>query len=107
MIELTKENCDAEVREETSRPVVVDFWGPTCAPCMALKPRYHEMEKEFGDKVKFTSVDCSANMKVTIKFKIMGLPTFLFWKDGAEVKRLTKDDCTEENIRAEITNLIG
>ncbi|MDD4160422.1 MAG: thioredoxin domain-containing protein, partial [Synergistaceae bacterium] len=47
MIDLTKENCDAEVREEKTLPVVVDFWGPQCVPCMALKPLYHDMEKDF------------------------------------------------------------
>jgi len=107
MIELTKENCDAEVREEKGRPVVVDFWGPQCVPCMGLMPHYHEMEHEFGDKVKFTSVDCSANKRVAMSFKVMGLPTFLFFKDGTEVKRLSKEECTPESIRAEIAKLIA
>ena len=102
MIDLTKENCDAEVRQETSKPVVVDFWGPQCVPCMALKPKYHEMEHEFGDKVKFTAVDCSTNKRVAMGFRVMGLPTFLFWKNGVEVKRLSKEECTEESIRAAI-----
>ena len=97
MIDLTKENCDAEVRQETSKPVVVDFWGPQCVPCMALKPKYHEMEHEFGDKVKFTAVDCSTNKRVAMGFRVMGLPTFLFWKNGVEVKRLSKEECTEES----------
>lgn len=105
MIDLTKENCDAEVRQETSKPVVVDFWGPQCVPCMALKPRYHELEHEFGDKVKFTAVDCSCNKRVAMSFRVMGLPTFLFWKNGAEVKRLSKDECTIEAIREEIAKL--
>ena len=35
----------------------------------------------------------------------MGLPTFLFWKNGVEVKRLSKEECTEESIRAAIEEL--
>ena len=88
MIDLTKENCDAEVRQEKNMPVVVDFWGPQCVPCMALKPQYHEMEKDFVGKVKFTAVDCSCNKRVAMGFRVMGLPTFLFWKNGVEVKRV-------------------
>ena len=106
MIDLTKENCDAEVRQEKDVPVVVDFWGPQCVPCMALKPQYHEMEKDFTDKVKFTAVDCSCNKRVAMGFRVMGLPTFLFWKNGAEVKRLSKEECTIEAIRAEVENLL-
>ena len=107
MIELTKENCDAVVREEKELPVVIDFWSPQCGPCMAIKPAYEEMEKEFGEKIKFTAVDCSKNRRVAMSFRVMGLPTFLFFKDGVEDKRLTKQDCTEEKIRAEIRNLIS
>lgn len=106
MIDLTKDNCDAEVREEKELPVVVDFWGPKCPPCLELKPLYHDMEKDFVGKVKFTAVDCAANKRVAMSFRVMSLPTFLFWKDGAEVKRLTGDGCTIETIRAEIENLI-
>lgn len=105
MIALTKENCDAEVRQEKNLPVVVDFWGPQCVPCMNLLPKYHDMEKDFEGKVKFTSVDCSENKKVAMGFRVMGLPTFLFWKDGVEIKRLSKEQCTAEAIRAEIEKL--
>ena len=37
MIELNKENFDAEVLEAKG-PVLVDFWSPKCDPCMALMP---------------------------------------------------------------------
>ncbi len=75
-------NCDAEVQEEKELPVVVDFWGPQCVPCMGLMPHYMEMAKEFEGKVKFTKVDCSVNKRVAMGFRVMGSPTFLFWKDG-------------------------
>jgi len=107
MIDLTKENCDMEVREEKQLPVVIDFWSPQCAPCMAIKSLYEGMEKEFEGKVKFTAVDCSINKRVAMSFRVMSLPTFLFWKDGVEVKRLTNDQCTAEKIKAEIQNLLS
>lgn len=107
MIELTKENCDAEVKQEKDLPVVVDFWGPKCGPCMELMPHYEKMAKEFEGKVKFTKVDTSKNRRVAINFRVMGLPTFLFYKDGKEVKRLGSKECTAEAIRAEIEKLIA
>ena len=64
------------------------------------------MAKEFEGKVKFTKV-LSVNKRVAMGFRVMGLPTFLFWKDGAEVKRLSKEECTPESIRAEIEKLIA
>lgn len=107
MIELTKENCDAEVKESTV-PVVVDFWGPACGPCMALMPSFTELagNAEYAGKVKFCKVDTSQNKRVAIAFKVMGLPTFLFWKNGAEVARLSGPDATIENIKAKTDELL-
>ena len=96
-VELTKENCDAEVKQ-ASGVVVMDFWGPACGPCMALK---------YEGKAKFCKVDTSQNKRVAINFKVMSLPTILFYKDGAEVARLGGADATAENIEAKVKELIG
>ena len=37
MIELNRDNYEEEVLGSTE-PVLVDFWGPQCRPCMALMP---------------------------------------------------------------------
>jgi Thioredoxin domain-containing protein len=55
--------------KEKELPVVMDFWGPQCVPCMGLMPHYMEMAKEFEGKAKFTKVDCSVNKRVA-----MGIP---------------------------------
>jgi thioredoxin 1 len=104
-IDLTKENCDVEVRE-SKLPVVVDFWGPSCGPCMALMPRFLEIAEKYEGKVKFCKVDTSQNKRVAINFKVMSLPTILFWKDGAEVARLGGADATPEGITAKIDAMI-
>ena len=70
MVELTKENFDAEVKE-SALPVLVDFWGPKCGPCMALLPGVEEMAKEYDGRVKFCSVDVSGNRRVAIANKVM------------------------------------
>jgi len=105
MIELNKDNCDAEVLQEKNMPVVVDFWGPTCPECLALMPHYEALEKKFGAKIKFTKVDCSKKRSVAMKFRVMGMPTFIFFKNGAEVKRMVREQCTAETIKTEIETL--
>jgi thioredoxin 1 len=105
MVELTKENFDVEVKE-SALPVLVDFWGPKCGPCMALLPNVHTMADEYEGKVKFCSVDVSENRRVAIANKVMGLPTFLFWKDGAEVTRISGGDATLEKIKENVEALL-
>ena len=101
MIEITKENCDVEVKE-SAIPVVVDFWGPACGPCMALMPRFTELasKPEYEGKVKFCKVDTSLNKRVAVSYKVMSLPTILFCKGGVEVARLSGPDATIESIKA-------
>ena len=105
-VELTKENCDAEVKQ-ASGVVVMDFWGPACGPCMALMPKYLEIAEKYEGNAKFCKVDTSQNKRVAINFKVMSLPTILFYKDGAEVARLGGADATAENIEAKVKELIG
>ncbi|HCA41286.1 MAG TPA: thiol reductase thioredoxin [Aminobacterium sp.] len=105
MVELTKENFDAEVKE-SSLPVLVDFWGPKCGPCMALLPNVHKMAEEYEGKVKFCSVDVSQNRRVAINNRVMGLPTFLFWKEGKEVARISGADVTLEAIKENVEKLL-
>ena len=49
MIELDKTNYDETVKS-TDNLLVIDFWGTTCAPCMALKPFIEKFETEFEGK---------------------------------------------------------
>jgi len=101
VIELNKENFDAEVRE-VSGPVLVDFWSPKCDPCMALLPSVEQLAEELEGKVKFCKVNALENRRLCIKEKVLGLPTIQIYNNGEKVVELTKDDATEANIRAEL-----
>lgn len=101
MIELNKENFDAEVLEAKG-PVLVDFWSPKCDPCMALLPTVEQLAMELEGKVKFCKVNALENRRLCIKEKVLGLPTIQFYNNGEKVNELTKDDATEANIRAEL-----
>ena len=54
MLELTKENFEAEVTNYTERPVFVDYWGDKCTTCIEMMPDDHKMEETYGDKIKLT-----------------------------------------------------
>lgn len=87
MIELNKENFDQEVIS-SENPVLVDFWGPRCGPCKELMPHIDKMKEEYGDKIKFTSVDTSKSRRLAIGQKVKSLPSIVIYKGGEEVDRL-------------------
>ena len=104
MIELNKENYEAEVLEH-SGPVLVDFWSPKCDPCMALLPDVEAMSAEFAGKIKFCKVNALENRRLCIAQKVMGLPTILFYQSGERVTELTGDAATPSSIREELAKL--
>ena len=93
MLELDKNNFEDEVLKAEGH-ILVDFWGPTCEPCKALMPHIHELEKTYGDKIKFCSLDITKARRMAIKQKVMGLPAIIVYKDGKEVERLAESAAT-------------
>lgn len=97
MLELNKENFEQEVLN-ADKPVLVDYWGPTCEPCKALMPHVHAIAEKYGDKVKFASLDITKARRLAIKQKVMGLPAIIIYKDGVEVERVSESGATATSV---------
>jgi len=50
-LDLNRDNYETEVLQSVG-PVMVDFWGPQCRPCLALMPVVERLEKEYAGKIK-------------------------------------------------------
>ena len=96
-VELNRDNYDDEVLN-ADKPVIVDFWGPQCVPCLALMPVVDKLEADFTGKIKVGKVNATENRMLCAKLRVMGLPTFLVYKDGQEINRLTGNDITEQDL---------
>lgn len=44
-------------------PVIMNFWGSTCAPCVAEMPIFEALHQRIGDKVKFLGIDVSDSVE--------------------------------------------
>lgn len=101
MIELTKDNFEAEVLQAEGY-VFVDFYGDGCVPCQALMPTVHAFADTYGASLKFTAMNTTKARRLAISQKIMGLPVMAIYKGGEKVEELIKEDCTPEAIEAMI-----
>lgn len=72
-----------------SQPVVVDVWADWCGPCKMLAPQFAAAANELEGKARFVKLDADKNQKLVRQYKVMGLPTLLFFKDGQLVGRIT------------------
>jgi len=102
-IEVNADTFETEV-VQSDLPVLVDFWGPKCGPCLALKPAVEELAESYGGKLKLAMIDASKNKRLCLNLKVLGLPTFLLYKDGEEVDRLKGGDLKIEAIQACVSN---
>lgn len=85
---VTHESFEDEVLNSRT-PVVIDFWGPRCVPCIQLDPLIEELSEEFQGRVKIAKVIAPEARKLCIELKVMSLPTFLAFRDGEETHRIT------------------
>ncbi len=82
-MELTKDNFAAET---ASGMILVDFWAEWCGPCQAMMPTLAQFEEKTGVKVGKVNVDEQGELAG--QFRVMSIPTFLFYKDGKVVEQL-------------------
>jgi len=95
--DITKDTFSDEI-EKSKGWVLVDFWGPSCQPCLAIMPHVEILSEEYVDKLKVVKVDSSNNRRLCINLKVMNLPTFILYKDGNEIDRLSGKEISHEDL---------
>ncbi len=81
---LTADTFEAFVSQDGV--AVVDFWASWCGPCRMLAPVFEETAAELEGAARFGKVNVDEEEALTNSFKIMTIPTLLFFKDGKLLK---------------------
>ncbi|MBQ3142763.1 MAG: thioredoxin [Bacilli bacterium] len=82
MIKLTDEKFGDFITKGTW---LVDFYADWCGPCKMLAPILEELD---GD-IDILKVNVDHHPDLAQEFKIMSIPTIIYFKDGNMVKRVT------------------
>lgn len=85
------ENDDLESIIENGN-YLVDFYAEWCGPCKMLTP----VLEEVSDKINIVKVDIDKLPKLTEEYRIMSVPTLIFFKDGKKVKEVVGFQTEEE-----------
>lgn len=87
VIKVSEQDFETKVIK-ASLPVVVDFYAEWCGPCRAAAPVIEELAKEYQEKLVIAQVDVDANSELAGKYRVMSIPTVIFFKNGKETDRL-------------------
>ena len=80
MLNITKENFEAEV-EKAESLVVIDLYADWCGPCKMLAPVMEELEREYPD-VKFGKINVDNEPELTALFKVQSIPYIALVKNN-------------------------
>jgi thioredoxin 1 len=92
---LTKENFD-EILNGTDKLVVVDFWAAWCGPCRAVAPIIEELAKEYEGRAVIGKVNVDDQNEISFRYRIMSIPTIIFFKGGQVVDKVVGARTREE-----------
>ena len=94
---LDEANFEGEVLN-SNIPVMIDFWAEWCGPCQMVMPIVEELANEFEGVAKIAKLNVDENRSLAMKYRVMSIPTILFFKDGEEVKREVGAKSKEEYV---------
>jgi len=87
------------ILQNSSVPVIVDFWAPWCGPCRMMAPNFEEASKALSPKVQFVKVNTEENPQISAQYGIRSIPTLIIFKNGVEVHRVSGALSTDQIIQ--------
>ncbi len=105
VISVTLDSWDKEVMQSPDI-VMVDFWAAWCGPCKMVSPTIEELSKEYIGKAKFFKVNTDENPDLASRYKIRGIPTLMFFKDGQVVEQII-GAVPKAHLKAKLDSLLG
>ena len=95
IMHITTEQQFEDTIKNAGKVTIVKLEAPWCSACKYLHPHFLDAAKKAPEFV-FTRVNIDQLSKIGQQYKIVGIPTLLFFQDGKEIadSRLSGPDAT-------------
>ncbi|MDE6265999.1 MAG: thioredoxin [Muribaculaceae bacterium] len=106
---MAQEFTDQNIEEiiASGKPVIVDFWATWCSPCMAMGPIIEELAEQYKEEVIIGKYNCDEESSFATDYRIMGLPTLLFFKNGKPAPIRLSGSQSRAKIEEKIKELLA
>lgn len=86
VVELGKEQFEKEVLKAETL-VLLDLYAGWCGPCKVMESILAGMEEQYGSQLKIIRMNVDENMEIAQTYRVVSVPTLLFFKDGNVTER--------------------
>jgi thioredoxin len=76
---LSDSNFDEAIKQGV---VLVDLWAEWCGPCRRLAPTVDALASEYDGRATVAKLNIDENPETPSKYRVLGIPTLLVFKDG-------------------------
>lgn len=104
-IKATSGTWEQEVLQ-SDKLVLVDFWAVWCGPCQMVAPVVEEIAGEYEGKLKVVKLNTDENPDIASKYRIMGIPTLMFFKNGSAIDQVV-GAVPKSQLKSKIDALLG
>ncbi len=70
------------VVEQSSLPVLVEFWQPGCRGCRALIRELEKVQAEVGDRLLVVKMNVQEHYQIPAELDIASLPALALYRNG-------------------------
>lgn len=85
VVEITSQKQFEEELKSSTTPMIVDFYATWCSPCKRIAPKIKSTAASLSGKIKFLKVNIDEVKGLTQNYKIMSMPTILYFNESGEV----------------------
>lgn len=96
---------DYKILVKSSEVVMVEFFATWCPHCQRMMPVVEQVKELVDGKAKIYQLDIDKNQESADAAGVNSVPTFIFYKNGEEVKRL-QGETEGQNLLNEIESLL-
>ncbi|RCT49057.1 thioredoxin [Ureaplasma parvum] len=75
------QNLNQILKDNHSKPVLIDFYADWCPPCRMLSPVLDSIEKKYGDEFTIIKVNVDHFPELSAQYQVKSIPALFYLKN--------------------------